>query len=56
MALLRLAPEIQEWILAMPKVVGRPAINERALRPTGKIDDTREQVDGFRKLVSSCNP
>ena len=30
--LLRLAPEIQETILAMPKVSCRPAITERALR------------------------
>jgi hypothetical protein len=32
LGLLRLAPEIQETILAMPKVSCRPAITERALR------------------------
>jgi hypothetical protein len=32
MGMLRLAPEIQETILAMPKVSCRPAITERALR------------------------
>jgi hypothetical protein len=33
MALLRLAPEIQEHVLRMPDSVNRPAISERTLRP-----------------------
>jgi hypothetical protein len=32
MAMLRLPPETQEHILAMPEWLGRPAISERALR------------------------
>ena len=43
MALLRLAPEIQEHILAMPDSVGRPAISERALRPIAAPENPADQ-------------
>lgn len=33
MGLLRLAPEIQKYILSMPKTAHRPPVTERALRP-----------------------
>ncbi len=52
MGLLRLAPEIQEHILAMPEVVRRPAITERVLRPIAQIQNTGEQTDEYRKLLS----
>jgi hypothetical protein len=52
MGLLRLAPEIQQHILSMPNVVRRPAITERALRPIAQIQNTGEQMDEYRKLLS----
>jgi hypothetical protein len=51
MALLRLAPEIQEHILAMPDSAGRPAISERALRPLTQMQEPEEQLAGFGSLV-----
>jgi hypothetical protein len=53
MALLRLAPEIQEHILDMPEMVGRPGISERALRPIVRIDDPADQRARFDLLVES---
>ena len=51
MGMLRLAPEVQEWILAMPKVVSRPAITERSLRPIALLEDHERQLVGFRELA-----
>ena len=51
MALLRLAPEIQEQILSMPRMVGRPAISERALRPVIQLSDPSEQRALFNHLA-----
>jgi len=51
MALLRLAPEIQEHILAMPESVGRPAISERALRPVVQMEDPTGQTARFQELT-----
>jgi hypothetical protein len=50
MALLRLAPEIQDHILSLPDMDHRPAITERALRPIAHIPNLREQLVQFRKL------
>ena len=50
MAMLRLAPEIQEYVLALPEMVGRPAISERALRPIAQIEDSEQQLAEFRRL------
>ncbi|MFH1689379.1 MAG: hypothetical protein ABIE42_03975 [Candidatus Eisenbacteria bacterium] len=50
MAMLRLAPEIQEHILAMPESVNRPPISERALRPIAHIEDPKQQLAEFRGL------
>ena len=44
MGMLRLAPEIQEYILSMPDTVHRPAISERALRPIAQLVEG-ESVD-----------
>ena len=44
MAVLRLAPEIQERILAMPESVGRPAISERVLRQITQLDHGEQRV------------
>ncbi len=52
MAMLRLAPEIQEHILCMSDTVRRPAISERALRPIAQIEDWDEQKLRFQDLIS----
>jgi len=52
MAMLRLAPEIQQCVLSLPGMTRRPAITERALRPIAQIDNSGEQVNEFHKLVS----
>jgi hypothetical protein len=44
MALLRLAPEIQNHIMAMPATVRRATITERALRPISRIEDPEAQL------------
>jgi len=51
MAMLRLAPEIRKHILAMPEMVGRPGISERALRPITQIGDSGEQLARLRSLL-----
>jgi hypothetical protein len=54
MALLRLAPEIQQHILSMPDAVRRPAITERALRPIAKLEDLADQKAKFQELADRC--
>jgi hypothetical protein len=51
MGLLRLAPEIQQHLLALPVMVRRPAITERALRPIAQMEDLRDQAARFQELV-----
>ena len=51
MGLLRLTPDIQEHILAMPKVAHRPVLTERALRPLIQINDQLEQLEKFQDLL-----
>lgn len=54
MSLLRLAPEIQQEILALPETTGRPAVTERALRSITQLSDPIEQrarFDGLAALV-----
>jgi hypothetical protein len=51
MALLRLAPEIWEQILALPETVDRPVITERALRPIAQMDDLTHQKARFDELL-----
>jgi hypothetical protein len=51
MALLRLAPEIQQHILSMPDAVRRPAITERAPRPIARLESAAHQQAKFRKLI-----
>ena len=52
MGMLRLAPEIQQHILAMPETVGRPAISERALRSITMFDDEHQQLQAFADILS----
>jgi hypothetical protein len=51
MWLLRLAPEIQERVLAMPEVLHRPAISERALRPIAHLENVTDQKARFQELI-----
>ena len=63
MGLLRLAPEIQEHVLTLPDLpaprsatrqagmVRRPTITERALRPIAQIEDQKQQVATFSRLL-----
>lgn len=52
MGMLRLAPEIQQHILSMPEMVGRPAITERALRSITLFDDEHQQLQAFGDILS----
>lgn len=51
MAMLRLAPEIQQSILSMPDTVRRPIITERALRPIAQTADLDDQRLRFQELI-----
>ena len=49
--LLRLSPEIQRHILALPKISGNPPISERSLRPIAGIEDRGQQLTEFLQLI-----
>ena len=49
--MLRLAPEIQERILAMPKMNRRPVVSERVLRPIAHLEDVMDQKTRFQELI-----
>jgi len=51
MGMLRLAPEIQQRILSIPKMVRRPPITERMLRPIETIANYRGQLREFHKRL-----
>ena len=51
MGLLRLAPEIQQHILSMLDIVGRPSITERALRRVSRLEQLGAQRQAFQQLV-----
>jgi hypothetical protein len=51
LGLLRLAPEIQEKILALPCSLHRRPVTERLLRPIGAIPDQRDQVREFHRFL-----
>jgi hypothetical protein len=55
MRLLRLAPEIQQHVLALPDIVGRPAITQRALRPTAKLESLADQRTRFQELIGQLS-
>jgi len=52
MCLLRLAPEIQQYILSMPETTRRSVITERSLRPLAHLEDVTDQKARFQKLIS----
>ena len=51
MGLLRLAPEIQQHILAMPDMVRTPSITERALRRVTRLAQPGAQLRAFQQLL-----
>jgi hypothetical protein len=51
MWMLRLAPEIQEYVLAMPETIRRSAISERALRPIAQLP-RESQLHAFEEFLS----
>lgn len=51
MSLLRLSPDIRNYILLMPRVTKRPVVTERSLRPIVKIFDTRKQIEAFSSML-----
>jgi hypothetical protein len=54
MNLLHLSPDIQEAILALPRVEsGRDPITERELRPIAAIPDWRKQRAAWRAVLAS---
>ena len=53
MSLLRLAPEIQDYILSLPKTARRPAITERSLRPITQVESLTGQKDKFHELIEN---
>jgi hypothetical protein len=50
--LLNLAPEIQDYILAMAPVDGRPPLSERSLRSITLIESHKKQVRMFDQLTA----
>ncbi len=54
LGMLRLAPEIQQHILSMPKTLGRQTISERALRSITMLDYEHQQLQAFADIVSSA--
>lgn len=53
MGLLRLAPEIQQYVLSMMPSAHRPALTERVLRPIARIENPLDQVAQLEELVES---
>ena len=49
--LLRLAPDIQEAVLAIKESLDPPGIGERALRPITRMENPRLQAAAFRRLL-----
>ncbi|MCL5884366.1 MAG: hypothetical protein M1377_03300 [Deltaproteobacteria bacterium] len=52
MGMLRLAPEIREYILSLPAPIHRPPVTERWIRPIESITDRNDQVREFHKLLT----
>jgi len=56
LGLLRLAPEIQERILALPPTAERPSVSERILRPLTRADDFEKQLAVYERVTSAPLP
>lgn len=55
MSLVRLAPDIQEYVLSLPETVRRPIITERALRPIALLETATDQKTRFQELISDIS-
>jgi len=53
MMLLRLAPEIQERLLALPPTAERSAVSEHLLRPLARLADAHRQLEAFTELAAT---
>ncbi|MBI5587043.1 MAG: hypothetical protein HY889_01600 [Deltaproteobacteria bacterium] len=51
MSLLRLAPDIRNYILSMPRVTKRPVVTERLLRPIVRVENLLVQAERFQQLL-----
>lgn len=51
MMLLRLAPDIQERVLALPATAERPILSERMLRPITFLDDAERQEKALNEIA-----
>jgi hypothetical protein len=50
--LVRLAPRIQEHILALPQTAGRPTVSECLLRPLTIVKNKNQQLQAFANLAA----
>lgn len=55
MALIRLAPEIQNHVLSLPATAHRSVFTERALRPIAQLDCSSDQRTRFDSLCRQAN-
>jgi len=55
MGLLRLAPEIHELVLSMPRTIRRPALTELALRPVARLRDRDAQLAAFESIIGQSH-
>jgi len=55
MMLLRLAPDIQDRVLALPATEDRPILSERMLRPITFLDDAVRQQAVFSEMVAASS-
>lgn len=53
MWMLRLAPEIQQYILSLPETTRRPVLTERVLRPVARLADLIGQRTRFQRLLDA---
>jgi len=51
LGMLRLAPEIQNRIVTLPKSVRPSSVTERLIRPITAITDYHDQIREFQKLL-----
>jgi len=52
MGMLRLAPEIQQHILALSPTAERSAISEHLLRPIALLANAHRQLEAFTELAA----
>lgn len=53
MALIQLAPDIQEALLNLPSTKGKPEIHEKRLRPIAALLNWEDQRKVWREILSN---